>query len=94
MDMVGQFATSKAGHDKDTLYVIMGQEGDFVFLCDGDLRPPDKLKKKRKKHIRPIKRSVEGALLEKLQRGEKVFAEEIRYALKMYKLARVGCNND
>ena len=80
--MTGQLVTSKAGHDKGTLYVIVAQEGEFVYLCDGRLKTPEKPKKKRWKHIQPINATVDEALLKKLQNGEKVYAEEIKYALK------------
>lgn len=82
--MIGQLAISKAGHDKDTLYVVVGQEGDFVYLCDGQLKTPEKPKKKRLKHVQPINRMVDKNLLKKIQSGEKVYAEEIKYALKQY----------
>ncbi|MCR2046665.1 KOW domain-containing RNA-binding protein [Acetatifactor muris] len=82
--MTGQLATSRAGHDRDTLYVIIAEEGDFVYLCDGRLKPPDRPKKKRRKHIQPIDSYVDEKLLYRLQKGEKVYAEEIRYALKQY----------
>ncbi len=82
--MVGQLATSKAGHDKDRIYVVMAQEGEFVFLSDGRLRPPDKPKKKRIRHIQPINVSVGEELLRRIQEGGKVYGEEIRYALKQY----------
>lgn len=82
--MIGQFAKSKAGHDKDALYVVVGQEGDFVFLCDGRLKTPGKPKKKRRRHVQPINCTVGEALLQKLQNGEKVYAEEIKHALKQY----------
>lgn len=82
--MIGQLAISKAGHDKDALYVVVGQEGDFVFLCDGRLKSPEKPKKKRLKHVQPVNGTVDESLLKKLQSGEKVYAEEIRYALKQY----------
>lgn len=82
--MIGQLAISKAGHDKDTLYVVVGQEGDFVYLCDGRLKTPENPKKKRLKHVQPMNRRVDGALLQKLQSGERVYAEEIKYALKQY----------
>ena len=36
--MIGELATSKAGHDKDRLYMIVGEEGECVYLCDGRLR--------------------------------------------------------
>lgn len=84
MDRIGQLMTSKAGHDKDTLYVVMAQEGDFVYLSDGRLKPPDRPKKKRLKHVQPINRFVKGELLGRLREGEKVYPEEIRYALKNF----------
>ena len=83
--MIGNFATSKAGHDKDELYVIIAEEGDFVYLSDGRLRPVEKPKKKRLKHIQPIGRRVEDALLHKLESHEKVTNEEVKYAIKHYK---------
>ena len=33
--MIGELATSKAGHDKDRLYMIVGEEGECVYLRDG-----------------------------------------------------------
>nr|WP_300815215.1 KOW domain-containing RNA-binding protein [uncultured Acetatifactor sp.] len=82
--MIGQFVTSKAGHDKGCLYVVVGQEDDFVYLSDGRLKGPDRPKKKRRKHIQPINARVEESLLERLRAGEKVYPEEIKYALKQY----------
>ena len=64
--------------------MVVGQEKDFVYLCDGRLKTPEKPKKKRLKHVQPINRTVDQALLKKLQNGEKVYAEEIKYALKQY----------
>lgn len=80
--MIGQFAVSKAGHDKGELYVVVAQEGEYVFLCDGRTKTPDKPKKKKIKHIQPVKKNVGAELLQKLQTGGKVYPEEIRYALR------------
>ncbi len=52
--MVGMFATAKAGHDKDKLYVIMREDEEYVYLVDGRIRTMDKPKKKNKKHIQII----------------------------------------
>ena len=82
--MIGQFVTSKAGHDKGTLYVVMAVEGDFVYLCDGKLKKPENPKRKRLKHIQPIGAFVEEELRNKLSSKSKVYAEEIKYALKQY----------
>ncbi|MCM1063852.1 MAG: KOW domain-containing RNA-binding protein [Eubacterium sp.] len=82
--MIGQFVISKAGHDKGSLYVVAACEGEFVFLCDGKTKTQERPKKKKLKHIQPIKRTVEDGLLRKLQTGGKVYPEEIRYAIKKY----------
>lgn len=79
--MIGNFATSKAGHDKGTCYVIVGEEGDFVYLSDGRLKKLASPKRKRKKHIQVINRRVNAELLEKLAKASD---EEIKYAIKQY----------
>ena len=82
--MIGQFATSKAGHDKGRLYVVVGQEDDFVYLSDGRLKGPDQPKKKRRKHVQPINEWVDAELLARLRSGGTVHPAEIKYALKQY----------
>ena len=82
--MIGQFATSKAGHDRDTLYVIIAEEGDFVELSDGRLKPVDRPKKKRRKHIQIINKTVDEALLSALQQ-RRASNEQIKRALRQYK---------
>lgn len=52
--MTGKFVRSKAGHDKDQVYVVIREEGDFFYLCDGNKKLLDGPKKKRKKHCQPI----------------------------------------
>ena len=36
--MTGKLALSKAGHDKDKLYLIVKEEQDTVYLSDGRKR--------------------------------------------------------
>ena len=62
--MIGELATSKAGHDKDRLYMIVGEEGECVYLCDGRLRGVEHPKKKKKKHIQIIHSSVQDTLIQ------------------------------
>lgn len=83
--MIGQFATSKAGHDCDGLYVIVAAEGDYVYLCDGRYRTISKPKKKNRKHIQLIRRNVDAELLDKLLTHEKIMDEQIKYAIKNYR---------
>lgn len=82
--MIGQFVTSRAGHDRGTLYVILAEEGDFVYLSDGCLKPVEHPKRKRWRHIQRTGRMVEEPLLGKLCCGERVYNEEIKYAIKKY----------
>lgn len=72
--MIGELATSKAGHDKGRLYMIVGEEEEWVYLCDGRLRGVEHPKKKKKKHIQIIHSSAEDALIQSMQQnlpGEK-----------------------
>ena len=62
--MLGEFATSKAGHDKDRLYMIVGEEEEWVYLCDGRLRGVEHPKKKKKKHIQIIHSSAQDTLIQ------------------------------
>lgn len=86
--MLGEFATSKAGHDKDRLYMIVGEEGECVYLCDGRLRGVEHPKKKKKKHIQMIHSSTPDALLQSIQQnlpGEKdEINRQIRKILEDY----------
>ncbi len=81
--MIGQFVTSKAGHDKDKLYVIVAEEGDFAALSDGRLKPVECPKRKRKKHIQPINETVNEELVQALRSGC-ASNEQIKFALKQY----------
>ena len=38
----GMLAWSRAGHDKDKLYVIIKTEGEYVYLSDGRLKPVER----------------------------------------------------
>ena len=62
--MIGELATSKAGHDKDRLYMIVGEEGECVYLCDGRLRGVEHPKKKKKNHIQIIHSSAQDTLIQ------------------------------
>ena len=82
--LIGRFAISKAGHDKSQIYVIIGEENEFVSLCDGRLKTVNKPKKKRRKHVQMMNYAVEEALRQRLYDKDKVLDEEIKYAIKHY----------
>ena len=81
--MIGKFATSKAGHDKTKLYVIIKEDLEYVYLVDGGLKPLEKPKKKRKKHIQIVNR-VDETIQNKLETGQIIYNEDIKRAIKLY----------
>ncbi len=70
--MTGCMAVSLAGHDKDTVYLIVGEEKEYVYLADGRIRTCKNPKKKNKKHIQVIKKYKNPEVAEKLLRGGSV----------------------
>ena len=52
--MIGRLAFSKAGHDKGTVYIIIGEDAANVYVCDGDLKPIERPKKKNRRDFRRI----------------------------------------
>ena len=82
--MTGKFATSKAGHDKLKIYVIIKEETEYVYLADGIYKTLEKPKKKSKKHIQLINKGQDEYLTKKLLNKERVSDEEIKRAIKIY----------
>jgi len=52
---VGQFIRSKAGRDKDRIFIIIDKiDENYLLLVDGDLRKVESPKKKKIKHIASV----------------------------------------
>ena len=79
----GQLVFSKAGHDKDHLYVIVGEEADRVYLADGKLKKLQKPKRKNKKHVQIIN-YIDQELSKKNSRNGKIEDSDIVKAIKLY----------
>ena len=48
---IGQIVRSRAGHDKNQFFVIMGMDGQYIYLADGKARPIAKPKRKKIMHV-------------------------------------------
>ena len=84
--IVGMLATSKAGHDKDTVYVIIREEGEYIYVADGQSRTAERPKRKNKKHIQIIKKK-------RLQEPESGFDDlEMKKMIKEYRREREDRN--
>jgi len=52
---VGQFIRSKAGRDKDRIFIIIDKiDENYLLLVDGDLRKVESPKRKKIKHIASV----------------------------------------
>lgn len=73
----GNLAKSLAGHDRNQIFVIVKEEGEYVYVADGRLRLLEKPKRKNKKHVQPICYSNE------LMPGIK-YNEDIKRVIKLF----------
>ncbi|MEY8355633.1 hypothetical protein AALB39_20050 [Lachnospiraceae bacterium 54-53] len=72
----GTLVKSVAGHDKGGYFLIIHEEGEYIYLVDGKYRRLDCPKKKKKKH-------VEAVLWEK--HFPAVTDEEIKHFIRCFK---------
>ena len=78
---MNQLVVSLAGHDKDSVYAVVAEEGSMVLLADGRTRTLEKTKKKNQKHIRRIG-NLPNEVREKLQRVSQ--NSDLVHVLKLY----------
>ena len=79
---VGSVVISKAGRDQGRRFLVIAEvDADFVMVANGELRRMDRLKKKRRKHLKPTGVTVP-ALRERLSAGEPVQDHELRAWLR------------
>lgn len=50
----GMLVRSKAGRDKDSVYIIVDTEEKVVFVSDGEKRPIRHMKRKNRIHLQPV----------------------------------------
>lgn len=74
---VGDLVRSTAGRDAGKLMFVVGTDDAHLFLADGKVRPIDRPKRKKKKHIRYVS-TPEGRVPEKMRSGDKVTNSELR----------------
>ncbi len=77
---VGEIVISKAGRDSGRYFVVMWDKNEYLGLCDGDLRKTDKVKRKKKKHVKTTGKVCE-YLNGKIESGAKVTNSELRRSI-------------
>ena len=83
----GDVVRSAAGHDRGEYFLVLREEGDFLWLVDGKGRKLETPKKKRRKHV--VSAGVwTHPVTGRLREGGPVLDSEIRRALAAF---RTGC---
>lgn len=75
--MIGYMAYSKAGHDRNKKYLIIGETKNHVMVVDGITKDFQNPKRKNKKHIQVIKKYENLAITEMLLKGEQIENEKV-----------------
>ena len=74
-------AISRAGHDKDTVYVVIDSDNTYFWLVDGKRRTLENPKKKKQMHMQVIKH-LPAELLNEMQ--SMTLDAHVRKVLKLY----------
>jgi len=82
--VIGRFVWSKAGRDKDRLFIIIDVTDDaHVLIADGDLRPAGKPKKKKLKHLKVTSKTAE-EISQAILNRKRLTDDDLRKAVQWY----------
>lgn len=74
---IGDYVISKAGRDKERVFLVTDIDDTYCYLCDGKVRKSDRPKKKKQKHVAIVGASSE-FVRQKLESGQRVTNHELR----------------
>ena len=80
---ISDVVLSTAGHDQGAIFYVIGMEGEYLILADGNGRSLEKPKRKKRRHIQKVLRS-ETRVAEKIRSGDKVLNGELRRDLAYF----------
>ena len=82
----GWIVRSTAGRDRDTLLCVLGQEGEYLLLADGERRKAASPKRKKPGHVDMVCRGTfQHPAIRKLEDGLTVSDSELRRALGAFR---------
>ncbi len=84
MYCIGQIVYSKSGRDKGEALIVVGLEGEYLFLADGKRRRLEKPKKKKQIHVQRVN-TVDEDIKNKIENGLYLTDSDIRSSLKKFK---------
>jgi len=89
MDLtIGQIVISKAGRDKGEAFVAVAlkceKDGEYAFLADGDKRPLNNPKKKKRRHLQHTL-TVDEEIANAIKNGKHLKDADFKTAIKSFK---------
>jgi len=79
----GQVVFSKSGRDRGLPFIVVGVEGNYVWLADGKIRRVNKPKMKKRMHIQPVL-VIDEEIKEKIMERFCVTDAELRKTLESF----------
>lgn len=85
-ELLGRPVRSIAGHDKESIFLVVGQEEKFLLLADGKTRKIQRPKRKNLRHAEILSgEEILHPTAEKIQRGQPVSDRELKRAIAAFK---------
>lgn len=83
LDFIGRLAYSMSGRDKGKLFIIIGIiNNEYVYISDGELRPTERPKKKKIKHLN-ITNDIAENIKDVLLAGDKVSNSTVKKVIQL-----------
>ena len=76
-------ARSKAGHDKNHVYLIWAQDAEYLYLVNGTTKRLSAPKKKKRMHVQLIKK-IPPAVREVLEEQHRLVDETVSIMFELY----------
>jgi ribosomal protein L14E/L6E/L27E len=80
---IGAIVISKSGRDKGSGFIVTKIEQEYVFLCDGKVRPMSNQKRKNQKHLQRT-RYIAQEIAEKIVSQGYLLDSDFRKAIKAF----------
>ena len=79
----GDVVMSLAGRDAHRTFFVISVEDGYALIADGKLRPAERPKRKKLKHLRRVG-SPDCEVVERLKNGEQVRSSELRKGMASF----------
>lgn len=83
--MTGQFVISKAGHDREEIYIILEEKDEMYLLVNGKEKTVLKPKTKNRKHVTLLTKKLSSDQIEILNRKNNEADLLVKREIRIYK---------